>query len=77
MHNRPISEGNGATLKNLKIRLNQLWKQEETYWGQRAKMHWLKDGNHNSKFFHLSIIGRRARNHIVKIRDTSGEWLEH
>lgn len=30
--------------------------QEEAFWKQHAKMHQLKDGNLNTKFFHMSIM---------------------
>ena len=32
----------------------KLLVQEEDFWRQRAKMHWLKDGDLNTKFLHLS-----------------------
>lgn len=34
-----------------KERLDDLMKQEETYWQQRAKAFWLTEGNTNSKNF--------------------------
>ncbi|KAG8369712.1 hypothetical protein BUALT_Bualt14G0042400 [Buddleja alternifolia] len=41
--------------------LNELLMREEVMWRQRAKQKWLKKGDANTRFFHLStIIHRRA-----------------
>ncbi|PNX96867.1 ribonuclease H, partial [Trifolium pratense] len=45
----------------------RLLVQEETYWRQRAKMHWLKEGDLNTKFFHMSASARQRRKKIEKI----------
>jgi hypothetical protein len=36
----------------------RLLVQEEAFWKQRAKMHWLKEGDMNTKFFHTSVVAR-------------------
>jgi hypothetical protein len=41
--------------------------QEETYWRQRAKMHRLKEGDLNTKFFHLSASVRAKSKKIDKL----------
>ena len=38
-------------IHTLKLELNSLLEQEELKWRQRAKEHWLKEGDHNIKFF--------------------------
>ena len=38
---------------------------EESFWKQRLKVFWLRDGDKNTKFFHASITGRRKRNKLV------------
>ncbi|XP_058764090.1 uncharacterized protein LOC131637516 [Vicia villosa] len=43
---------------------NQVLIREDAYWKQRAKMHWLRDGDMNTKFFHQSAT---ARNKFKKI----------
>jgi oligoribonuclease (3'-5' exoribonuclease) len=36
---------------------------------QRAKKHWIKDGDRNTTYFHKAIIKRRRRNTIASIKD--------
>ncbi|GAU48815.1 hypothetical protein TSUD_99870 [Trifolium subterraneum] len=35
--------------------------QEEGYWKQRAKMHWLQEGDMNTRFFHMSATARSKK----------------
>lgn len=59
----------------IKAELSGLWKMEEIYWKQRAKVHWLKEGDMNTKFFHLTTIQRRQRNKVIQIKNDDGVWL--
>ncbi|XP_075473722.1 uncharacterized protein LOC142504799 [Primulina tabacum] len=49
---------------------------EETFWKQRAKAYWLKDGDMNSKFFHKTATSRRESNKIKKLTDENGNSIE-
>jgi hypothetical protein len=42
---------------------------------QQSRMHWLKDGDANSKYFHTIISSRRRRNAIVSLM-VNGELVE-
>lgn len=44
------------------------------FWHQRSRVNWLRLGDRNSRFFHLTTIQRRQRNQIVKLKDENGEW---
>lgn len=57
---------------DLKIELEKVSREEETYWKQRSKEVWLKDGDQNTRFFHGSVKTRRMRNTISSLKDTNG-----
>lgn len=48
----------------LEKRIERLSDQEELHWNQRARVNWLKSGDHNTKFFHASASKRRKQNLI-------------
>lgn len=54
--------------KNLKSELKNVLKEEELYWYQQSRVQWLKDGDKNTKFFHLSTIIRRRENKIERLK---------
>ncbi|XP_021743261.1 uncharacterized protein LOC110709357 [Chenopodium quinoa] len=56
--------------------LDEVLEQEELLWYQRSRIEWIRDGDRNTSFFHLSTISRRWRNNITTIEDiNSGEWM--
>ena len=66
----------GFEIRILRRNLNELLYEEELYWGQRAKAHWLKEGDRNTKFFHAHASERRKQNTIMGIWDEHGRWCE-
>lgn len=61
--------------QELSSSLAELWVQEERYWQQRSRVNWLKSGDSNTRFFHLSTVHRRQRNRILKIQNAAGDWV--
>ncbi|XP_058776144.1 uncharacterized protein LOC131650452 [Vicia villosa] len=45
---------------------------EDIYWRQRAKMHWFRDGDRNTRFFHQSAMARRKFKQINFLRHEDG-----
>ncbi|GAU43908.1 hypothetical protein TSUD_88810 [Trifolium subterraneum] len=46
--------------------------QEEGYWKQRAKMHWLQKGDMNTRFFHMSATARSKKKKVTKLVADNG-----
>ena len=61
-------------INNVRRELNGLLDDKEIFWGQRAKVHWLKEGDRNTKFFHAQASKRRKQNMITRIWDKFGRW---
>ncbi|KAL6227690.1 hypothetical protein ACLB2K_001647 [Fragaria x ananassa] len=60
----------------LRVELNNLLKDEELFWAQRAKANWLSLGDRNTKFFQTQVNLRKKQNSITGIKDENGNWLE-
>lgn len=76
IHRLPPTTENMDRRFKLKKEVKDLWKQEEAYWGARAKLNWLKWGDKNTKYFHASVMQRRKMNIIHKIKNKDGGWIE-
>ncbi|KAB2601289.1 hypothetical protein D8674_002294 [Pyrus ussuriensis x Pyrus communis] len=63
-------------IREISRRIDDLRLQEESYWCQRSRVKWLREGDANTQFFHSSTLQRRRRNKIVKLRDENGNWVE-
>ena len=68
------------TLCQIKVaeqKFGDLLKQEEVWWAQRAKAHWLQHGDLNTKFFHYKASQRKRKNSIYSIQDADGNiWKD-
>jgi len=71
-----ITEGFDKDRNDLVIKHHQDWenlcKQEETFWRQKSRVQWLKEGERNTRFFHRSTIENRSHNRISSIKDEGG-----
>ena len=55
--------------------MNEWLRRNEAFWIQKSRELWLKDGDKNSRFFHLSTVIRRKRNSTDAIKNDDGDWL--
>ncbi|PNX63309.1 CNGC5-like protein, partial [Trifolium pratense] len=60
-------DSNAGRFQECQEKHARLLVQEEAYWRQRAKMHWLKEGDLNTKFFHMSASSRQRVKKIDKL----------
>jgi hypothetical protein len=67
-----VTADNVNLFNALRKRMAHLLVQEDTYWRQHAKTHWLCDGDLNTKFFHAAATSRRKVNRINSLLDASG-----
>ena len=66
---QPTDKQDHGKEADLETRYEQtLTKLTDSYM-QRAKKHWIKDGDRNTSFFHKAIIKRKKRNTIASIKD--------
>ncbi|XP_062014320.1 uncharacterized protein LOC133730820 [Rosa rugosa] len=71
-----ITEPILAEKKLLMEKLQSLLSQEETFWKQRSKVTWLKEGDRNTGYFHRKAANRRRKNTLNGLFDEIGEWCE-
>lgn len=66
-HLRSCPDATSDELFNVeRNKLTALLIQEEKFWKQRSKVHWLKDGDQNTRFFHSIATSRKKQNNIKK-----------
>ncbi|XP_019179165.1 PREDICTED: uncharacterized protein LOC109174381 [Ipomoea nil] len=65
-----------AEFRRLEECLTRIELQEDTYWRQRAKQHWLKDADANTKFYHRYASHRKKKNTVPRIMNDGGDWIE-
>lgn len=51
----------------LRERPGEIHKQEEIYWKQRSWLQWLREGDDNTKVFHVVANGHNNRNFIASL----------
>jgi len=60
--------------RSLRQELNRTLDQIATMWFQKARVDQIRDGDRNTKYFHMSTILRRRINRIEALRDHENNW---
>lgn len=67
-------KGNG--IGKIEKQIQGMVMDKEIYYKQRSKVDWLKEGDNNTKFFHVKASSRKRNNKIEGIEDNSRNQLE-
>ncbi|GJT10636.1 hypothetical protein Tco_0857678 [Tanacetum coccineum] len=67
---------NNARQRHLRKKLEETWRKEEMFWHQRSRVNWIKFGDQNTRFFHLSTVHRSQRNEITMLKNGEGQWVD-
>ncbi|CAN1174693.1 Putative ribonuclease H protein At1g65750, partial [Linum perenne] len=51
-----------------------LW-QEEVLWMMKSRIQWTREGDRNTRFFHLSALRRREFNRVKGLKRDNGQWV--
>ncbi|KAH7572057.1 hypothetical protein JRO89_XS04G0194800 [Xanthoceras sorbifolium] len=70
--NTTASAGSWSSIHRLEKQLDDLLSQEKSYWRQRSRVGWLKDGDSNTRFFHQHATTRKRKNGLAGFVDNSG-----
>ena len=61
----------------LSLELDDWLLRDELRLKQKSRELWLKEGDQNSRFFHLSTLVQRRRNRIKEIKLEDGSWINN
>lgn len=60
----------------LSEKLISMLRQQKTYWRQRGKVKWVREGDAGTKFFHAHATIRNRKNTITTLQDNLGRTLQ-
>lgn len=70
------TEENRSKLHCVNVEYITHLKAEESIFKQKTQLHWFKEGDANSKYFHAPMRGRRRRLFIHKIYTKNVDWIQ-
>jgi hypothetical protein len=68
----PLNAVEKQMLKDANERVNNLRRDEETKWAQRAKIKNIQEGGNNTKYFHLIANGKHRKKKIFQLEQDEG-----
>ncbi|KAL4348556.1 hypothetical protein GQ457_17G007420 [Hibiscus cannabinus] len=64
-------------IRELRSSIWERYRKEEREWLQKSRLRWFKEGDKNTRFFHLTASRRRNANFIAAIESENGEIVDH
>jgi hypothetical protein len=68
LHNSEV-ERCGNRIMQIRKELQELMEKADLHWRQRAKIEWLKSGDHNTRYYHACATSKNKKNKISSIVD--------
>lgn len=62
-------------LRESRAKLGSIYTSEEMYWAQRSRIKWIKEGDKNTRIFHVRAMHRAKKNFIEGLKDENGNWI--
>lgn len=59
----------------MKSEWEEILFQEELLWKQKSRVEWIREGDKNTKNFHLSTLIRRRTNRVDFLQAEEEEWI--
>lgn len=50
---------------------------EEIMWAWKSRQMWILNGDRNTKYFHVVVKKHKILNHITRIKDDRGDWINN
>lgn len=61
----------------LRKKLDEVLKQEETYWFQKSKTYWIQSRDLNAQYYYASTVAhQKQKNRMMALKDPSGNQIE-
>lgn len=70
----PIEDSVSSAIMTARNELEFLYKCENSFWAQRAKIKWRTKGERNTKYFHTIVNKRYNQNLILNLQKEDGSW---
>jgi hypothetical protein len=67
-----LVSGSSLEVREIEIRLHELYEREEIMYQQRSRQEWLKAGDHNTKYFHNRASCWKRKNTVKALRREDG-----
>ncbi|XP_074266442.1 uncharacterized protein LOC141589715 [Silene latifolia] len=61
----------------LRKELDDILEREELLWYQKSRVEFIRDGDRNTSYFHVSTLIRRWKNRINTLKNDEGVWIDN